>query len=130
MGIKDALIDSYIKRQINKKENLAMVRKIVAVWDFLEGHKSTFFALLAGVAIVGNIFGFLSNDQTKEILALTGTGFAGSFALKVNRLIEAVKEAKQVVADNSTSNISTESVSVNSKTTNVAVETINVPEAK
>ncbi len=130
MGFKDALVDAYIKRQINKKENLVMVTKIVAVWDFIEGHKSTFFACLAFVAILGNIFGFLTTDQTKEILALSGTGFAGSFALKVNRLIDAVKEAKQVVADNSTTNIATETVSVSSQNTTVAVEPAAAPEVK
>jgi hypothetical protein len=123
MGLKDFIVDLYIKRQLHKKENLSMVTKIISAWKFLEGNKSTFFAILSGLAILGNILGFLDNNQTEAILALSGTAYAGSMASKINRLIGVVKEAKQVVT-------AVETTKDGSTTTTVAVGAVNPPEAK
>lgn len=119
MSLKEKLIVFFIKKELKKKENQSMLVKVVGLWGKAQGYKSQWMAALSVLTIVGNILGFISGDQAKELLAIFGSTYALTMADKISRLISVIKEIQPIIAN--TANINA---------TQVENVSVSVPEAK
>jgi hypothetical protein len=64
-----------------------MLEKLAALQKSLEGKKSYVMATIAGLAILANHMGWITEDQLKTILELSGFGYSLAMASKVNRAL-------------------------------------------
>ncbi|MBI4395866.1 MAG: hypothetical protein HY548_02140 [Elusimicrobia bacterium] len=82
----------FLKRELQKERYQTMIQFLVKWRGALEGKKSYVLGGLALGAVVTSFLGFISPEDLDTLLKIFGAGFSLSFAAKVNRLINVLRE--------------------------------------